>query len=118
MKVIIDLIEDIQSAINSEKSFSLSAMCVEENENSEFRPLWQNNLCNFQLDEEKKVLFLFLGQEDALNVGDFLEMLHTLENKTMMHEIKISYSKEGERVDASLIGFSELLEEKKYLLLV
>ncbi|PHR55864.1 MAG: hypothetical protein COA44_09490 [Arcobacter sp.] len=118
MKVIIDLIEDIASAINNDKSFSLSAMCLEEDANAQFHSLWESSLCQYKMDEELKTLYLFLGKEDSINVGSFLEMLNALENKKMMYEIKVSYSKEKKRVDASIIGFSESLEDKKYLLFI
>jgi len=118
MKVIIDLIEDIASAIDNDKNFSLSTMCLEEDKDAQFYPLWENELCQFQMDEENKTLFLFLGKEEPIKVGAFLDMLNALDNKAMMHEIKVSYSKDGERVNSPVIGFSESLEDKKYLLFI
>ena len=118
MKVIIDLIEDIASAINNDKSFTLSAMGLKEDENSQFNPTWEADLCSYEIDEKEQKIFLFLGKGGAINVGQFLADLDTLDNKQMMNEIKISYSKEGQRVDVPLLGFGESFKDKKYLLFI
>jgi len=118
MKVIIDLIEDIASAINNDKSFTLSAMGLKEDEKSQFLPVWQADLCSYKLDENAQTLFLFLGKAEAINVGEFLSYLNTLDNKLMMHEIKVSYSKEDSRIDTPLMGFGESFKDKKYLLFI
>lgn len=118
MKVIIDLIEDIRSAIDNDNSFSLLAMGLKENENGEFTPAWKSAICNMKLDDDKKSLFLFLGKEKALTVGSVLERLNVLENNKMMYEVCVSYSKEQQRLDSSLLGFGEALGEKEYLLFI
>jgi len=116
MKVIIDLIEDIREAINNDRSFSLSAMGLKENEKGEFVPSWQSDIKQYKIDEKEKRLFLFLGKHDAINVGDFLDILNTLDNKKMMFEVCVSYTRDEKRVDASLMGFGESFKDKKYLL--
>ena len=118
MKVIIDLIEDIRTGINNDRSFSLSAMGLKVNEKAEFIPSWQSELCSLKLDEEQKKMFLFLGKEKAINVGDFLDALETLSNEAMMYELCISYTKENQRLDRALIGFGESFKDKKYLLFI
>jgi hypothetical protein len=40
MKVIIDLIEDIRTAIHNDTEFSLAVMGLKEDENKEFIPSW------------------------------------------------------------------------------
>lgn len=116
MKVIIDLIEDIREAIKNDMSFSLVAMAFKEQKNGEFIPSWESPICSMKVDEATKRLFFFLGKGEALGVGSFLESVNALPNKAMMHEVLVSYSKEARRVDSSLIGFGESLEEKKYFL--
>ncbi len=118
MKVIIDLIEDIRTAINNDKSFTLGVMGLKEQSNGEFLPSWQSDISGIKLDEEEEKLFLFLGKDEALNIGDFLETLNALSNKAMMYEICISYTQKDKRVDSSLMGFGESFKDKKYLLFI
>jgi len=118
MKVIIDLIDDVREAIENDSSFSLSAMGLKENEKGELLPSWQADINQYKLDDEEKKLYLFLGKEDAVNVGTFLSELNVLSNEKMMYEVCISYSKDNQRIDASLIGFGESIPEKKYLLFI
>ena len=118
MKLIIDIIEDIRTAINNDGSFSLTAMGLTEQENGEFTPSWESNLCSMKLDDENKRLYLFLGKEKALAIGNVVQRLDALSNKKMMYEICISYSKENKRLDSSILGFGESLEDKRYLLFI
>ena len=118
MKVIIDLIEDIRTAISNDNSFSLTAMGLKEEESGGFSPSWENRICSMKIDDEDKRLFLFLGKGEALGVGQFLTVLNALPNAAMMYEVCVSYSKEQERVDSSLMGFGESVGEKKYLLFI
>ena len=117
MKVIIDLIEDIRSAIDDE-GFTLSVMGLQEDENAQFNPMWQNDVCSFSIDKQENKLFLFLGKTQAINVRDFLKDMNALENKLMMCEANISYSKDTKRIDAPIIGFGESIKDKKYLLFI
>ena len=118
MKVIIDLIEDIGAAINNDKEFSLAVMGLKEDENNEFIPSWQSGLCSFRLEPAQKKVFLFLGKEEGLNIGEFLTTLNTLKNEELMYELCVSYSKEDKRIDSSLIGFGESFKDKKYLVFI
>jgi len=113
MKVIIDLIEDIRESISNDRSFTLSTMGLVENEDGEFTPLWQSDIRSLRVDERSKKMFLFLGKEDALSIGDLIETLNALSNETMMYELCISYTKESQRVDTPLMGFGESLPDKK-----
>ena len=118
MNVIIDLIEDIRTAIDNDRSFSLGAMGLKEGESGEYTPSWQSSISSFRLDEKAKKLFLFLGKEKALDIGTLLDRLDALGNEMMMYELCLSYSKENERIDSALVGFGESFEDKKYLLFV
>ena len=118
MKVIIDLIEDVRSAINNDTSFTLSGMALKENDQGEHEPLWQSNIVHYRLDETAKKLFLFLGKEDPVTVETLLNDLNTYSNEAMMYELNITYTQDDSRKDKSLIGFGEALEEKKYLLFI
>jgi len=118
MKVIIDLIEDIRTSINNDKSFSLVAMGLEENDNGEFTPLWESNICAVKLDNEKKKLFLFLGKEEVVTIAKVLEDINDLENEKMMYEVCVCYSKNNKRFDSSLLGFGEVLKDQKYLVFI
>jgi hypothetical protein len=118
MKVIIDLIEDIRESIDNDSSFTLSAMGLGENENGEFTPSWQSDISSFRLDERSKKMFLFLGTNEALNIGVFIETLNGLSNEAMMYELCVSYIKDDQREDVPLIGFGESLQDKKYLLFI
>jgi hypothetical protein len=118
MKVIIDLIEDIKDAIENEPSFSLVAMALKEQDSGELIPSWESPICSMKVDAEEQRLFFFLGKGEPLGIGTFLESANALSNKAMMHEVLLSYSKEAKRIDSSLIGFGESLEEKKYFLFI
>ena len=118
MKVIIDLIEDIRTAINNDSDFSLSAMGLTENSDGEFTPSWQSEVCQYRLSEADKKIYFLLGRENPLNIGDLLKDLNALSNEKMMYEVAVSYSKANQRVDSSLIGFGESLQDKKYLLFI
>lgn len=118
MKLIIDLIEDIRTAINNEKSFSLVAMGLREQNSGELLPSWESGISSMKIDDEHNRLYLFLGKDKPLTTGDILLRLNALPNKKMMHEVLLSYSKENRRVDSSLMGFGESVEEKKYILFV
>ena len=118
MKVIIDLIEDIRASINNDEHFSLRAVGLKEDEKSQFTPVWQSDINQYKVDDDAKRLYLFLGKEQAVNIGECLQTLNGLDNKKMMYEVCVAYSKEGKRVDAPLLGFGESLEEKKYLLFI
>ena len=118
MKVIIDLIEDIHTAINNDTGFSLAAMALSESDEGEFTPSWQSEVCEYRLNETDKKIYFLLGRENPLNIGTLLEELNTLSNEAMMYEVCASYSKENQRIDSSLIGFGEALQDKKYLLFI
>jgi len=118
MKVIIDLIEDIHTAINNDKSFSLASMGLKEEKSGEFFPSWESGICSMKVDDAQRRLFLFLGKDQPLYIGDLLEDLNALSNEKMMYEVCVSYSKKNRRYDNALIGFAESFEEKKYFVYV
>lgn len=118
MKVIIDLIDDVREAINNDSGFSLSAMGLKENEKGEFIPSWKADINQYKIDDKTKKLYFFLGKGNALNIGVFLSELNSLSNEKMMYEISVSYTKENQRIDSSLMGFGESVPEKKYLLFI
>jgi len=118
MKVIIDLIEDIRTAISNDNSFSLAAMGLKEEKNGEFSPSWESRICGMKVDDEQNRLFLLLGKKEALTIESFLESVYALPNAKMMYEVCVSYAKEQKRVDSPLMGFGESFEEKKYLLFI
>jgi hypothetical protein len=118
MKVIIDLIEDVRTAINNDGTFSLMAMGLKEAENTEYIPAWESRLCSMKLDDEKKALYLFLGKDKALGIGELLQDLNVLANEKMMYEVRVSYSKDAQRIDSPLLGFGESLENKQYIFFV
>ena len=118
MKVIIDLIEDIRSAIDNAPYFSLIGMALQENDEGTFDPVWQSNIVHYRLDEDAKKLFLFLGKDEAVNVGLLLQEFKSYSNEAMMYEVCITFMKETQRIDQSLIGFGEATEEEKYLLFI
>ncbi len=118
MKLIIDLIEDIRMAINNDEEFALSAMGLKEQVEGEFLPAWQSGISHLKLDEYEQKLFLFLGKEKTMKIGDFLRILNALSNKEMMYEVCVSYSKEDKRINSPLMGFGESFADRKYLLFV
>jgi hypothetical protein len=118
MKVIIDLIEDIRTAIDNNPDFTLTGMALQANEKGEHEPIWQSNIVRYRLDNEAKKLFMFLGQDDTLTVGALLQELNTYSNEAMMYEVCITFTQDDQRQDKSLIGFGEAIPEKKYLLFI
>ena len=118
MKVIIDLIEDIRTAISNDNSFSLAAMGLKEEENGDFSPFWESGISSMTIDDDQKRLFLFLGRDKALKIETLLEKVNALPVAKMMYEVCVSYSREQERVDSPLMGFGESFRDKKYLLFI
>jgi hypothetical protein len=118
MKVIIDLIEDIRTAINNDKSFSMAAMGLKEEANGDFSPSWESGISSITVDDDQKKLFLFLGKDESLKIESLLEKVNALPIAKMMYEVCVTYSKEQERVDSSLMGFGESFRDQKYLLFI
>ncbi len=118
MKLIIDVIEDIRTAIGNDAFFTLSVMGLKEQENGEYSLAWQSDISHMKLDEKEQKLFLFPGRDEPISIGDFLQRLNALSNEAMMYEVCVSYSKEEKRIDTALIGFGESVEDKKYLLFI
>ena len=118
MKVIIDLIEDIQTAIDNAPSFTLVGMALQANDEGTYEPIWQSNIVHYRRDDDAKKLFLFLGQDEAVRVGSFLTELNSYSNEAMMYEVCITFTQNNQRIDQSLIGFGEAMEEEKYLLFI
>ena len=118
MKVIIDLIEDIRSAIDNNPDFTLAGMGLQENSDGEFEPQWQSSIVHYRLDEKEKKLFLFLGQNKPLTVADLLSELNSYSNEAMMYKINLTYTQNDQRLDKEIIGFGESIPEKKYLLFI
>ena len=118
MKVIIDLIEDIRTAINNDTDFSLAAMQLTEHTDGEFIPAGESKICHYELDDDNKKLYFVLGKEQPLNVGLLLEALNKLSNEKMMYEVTVAYGNPDQRIVKPLIGFGEALEDKKYLLFI
>ncbi len=118
MKVIIDLIEDIRTAINNDKSFSMAAMGLKEEANGDFSPSWESGISSFKIDDDQKKLFLFPGNSEALTIETLLAEVNALPISNMMYEVCVSYSREQARVDSSLMGFGESFRDKKYLLFI
>ena len=118
MKVIIDLIEDIRTAIDNAPEFTLTGMALEKNDEGTYSPVWQSNITHYRLDDETKRLYLFLGKDAPLTVGTLLQELNSYSNEAMMYELCLTFTKEGQRRDQPLIGFGEAIPEKKYLLFI
>ena len=118
MKVIIDLIEDIRTAIDNDQNFTLAAMGFLQKDDAEFVPTWQSNIVHMEVDEINKRLCFLLGKEESFDIGTLVEELNALPNEAMMHEVFVSYSKDKKRIDSPLIGFGESFQDKKYFLFV
>jgi len=118
MKVIIDLIEDIRTAINNNTAFSLTAMQLTESADGEFIPAGESKVCHYELDDEQKKLYFVLGKKQAVETGDLLEALNALSNEKMMYEVTVAYGNPDQRIVKPLIGFGEAFEDKKYLLFI
>ena len=118
MKVIIDLIEDIHSAIDNASDFTLVGMALQANDEGTYEPIWQSNIVHYRRDDDAKKLFLFLGQDEAVSVGSFLTELNSYSNEAMMYEICITFTQNDQRTDQALIGFGEAIEEEKYPLFI
>ncbi len=118
MKYVIDLIDDIRSAINNDGTFSLQAMGLQAQDNGNMRPSWQSNITRYSVDKEQEKVYFYLGKERAIDITTLVQELNTLANKEMMYTLHLSFSKEGARIDEEIIGFGESLAEKKYLLFV
>ena len=118
MKVLIDLIEDIQTTLDNMTDFTLAGMGLKEDSTGEFEPQWKSSIVHYRLDDKEKKFFLFLGQNKPLKIADLLSELNSYSNEAMMYEICLTYTQDDQRLDKKIIGFGESIPEKKYLLFV
>ena len=119
MKVLIDLIEDIQTALSDQHhDFSLFAMALQEDETANHTPTWQAGISHYSIDESQQKIYFFLGKESHYSLHTLFEEINKLSQEAMMYEVLVTYSKEEQRVDQPLIGFGEAVADKKYLLFI
>ncbi len=118
MKVIIDLIEDIQTAVADKSEFSLVAMQLQENTQGEFVPAGESNVCDFIIDDEAHKLSFVLGKEEALSLEQTFEQLNALSNEKMMYETLVQYGDPQRPTTQAIIGFGEARDEQNYFLFI
>jgi len=115
MKYIIDLIDDIREAINNDGNFLVGVIALEKelDENGNNIMAWAKAASDIKLLNESKQLLISLGKT-PLNVKTILDELNSYSNEAMMYEVVVS--SEGSKKE--VIGFSENVEQKTYLILI
>ena len=120
MKYVIDLVDDIRESINNEDDFLMGVIALEKdldkNENNTIA--WGKAINSVKLVPETKRLEIYVGNETPLQSDTFINAMKELSNEAMMYEVFVSTIKQPEEATQALLGFSEDLESKKYMLLI
>lgn len=116
MKYVIDLIDDIREAIHNDGTFLMGVIALEKELDSEGNSImaWAKALSTFELCEDKKQLSFSTSANERLTIAKFLEESKLFSNEAMMYEVIIDV----EGTPKELIGFSENLNQKTYMLLI
>jgi hypothetical protein len=116
MKVIIDLIEDLEQSIQNQEDFVMGVICLDSNEEN-MVALWGQAISHFEINHDKKEMHFFVGST-PIKVKDFLEATKDFDNKELMYSIFVSTQDNPSSAASALLGFSEVLESKQYRLLI
>ena len=118
MKVIIDLIEDIRTTLETHKDFTLAVMALSKDKEGNYLPVWKSGVSHYELKESERKIYFYLAKEQTISALKISKEMNKLTNQEVMYEINIVFSKDNERVDKALIGFGEAVEEKSYCLFI
>ena len=119
MKVIIDLIEDIQESINNNENYTVSAMLLKEDAKDTKNLIYagEASVASFYVDKiSKELIFNVNRDEEPLKVGDLVKHLLIMDMDEMMYEIKLAVSDEHE--PQALVGFGFNATDAKYALFI
>ena len=118
MKVIIDLIEDIRTTLETHDDFTVAVMALSEDEQGNYIPVWKSGVSHYELNEQEQKIYFYLAKEQTIPAEKLSKEMNELTNQEVMYEINIVFSKDNERVDKELIGFGEALDDKSYCLFI
>jgi hypothetical protein len=119
MKVVIDLIEDIQESIQNEKNYTIAGMLLKENPNKKEDLTYAGEapVGSFYMDKiSKELIFTIEKDGEALTIGELVKHLLILDMDMMMYEVKLAVSEEHE--PKPLVGFGFNATDAKYALFI
>lgn len=120
MKVVIDLIEDIRNAIGDQKDFILGAVAVQKECDADGNSLlaWGKGISRAAVDEANECLNFYVEDGRPLTSGTVIDLLDSMPNDQMMYKVMVSRKGTPDLADAPLIGFTEDLNAKQYMLII
>ncbi len=120
MKFVIDLIEDLRNAIGNHPEFILGAVAVQKEPDSQGNALlaWGKGIVRASVNEANERLDLYVGDAAPMKTAMLIELLDSMPNEQMMFEIYLSRPDAPEQANAPLLGFSEDMNARQYMLLI
>lgn len=120
MKVVIDLIEDIRNGIGNQTDFILGAVAVQQEPDADGNALlaWGKGISRAEVDEANESLNLYVEEGRPMTSGMVISLLDSMPNEQMMFRVMVSRKDTPESADAPLIGFTEDLSAKQYMLII
>jgi len=118
MKVIIDLIEDIRESIANAEEYQMMAglLKADSKDATKLHYAGEAPLGEFRLDENARVLRLYVKPDGMLRVGELIPKLLIMDMDTMMYEIKVEVNDAYSNME--VVGFGKSDEEKRYILFI
>jgi len=120
VKFVIDLIEDLRNAIGNHPEFILGAVAVQKEPDSQGNALlaWGKGIVRASVNEANERLDLYVGDAAPMKTAMLIELLDSMPNEQMMFEIYLSRPDAPEQANAPLLGFSEDMNARQYMLLI
>ncbi len=120
MKVVIDLIEDLRNGIGNQKDFVVGAIALQKEPDANGNALlaWGKGIVRAAVDEANECLNFYVEEGRPMTSGMVISLLESMPNEQMMFKVMVSRKETPETADAPLIGFTEDMNAKQYMLLI
>lgn len=120
MKVVIDLIEDLRHGIANQKDFIIGAVAVQKELDANGNSLlaWGKGITRAEVDETNETLNFYVEDGHPLTSGAVIALLDSMPNDQMMYKVMVSQKETPDSADAPLIGFTEDMNAKQYMLII
>lgn len=120
MKVVIDLIEDLRNGIGNQKDFIVGAMAVQKELDANGNSLlaWGKGISRADVDEANECLNFYVEEGRPMTSGMVISLLDSMPNDQMMYKVMVSQKDTAETADRPLIGFTEDVDAKQYMLII
>lgn len=120
MKVVIDLIEDIRNAIANQKDFLFGALAVQKECDAQGNALlaWGKGISRAEVDADANRLNFYVEEGRPMTSGEVIALLDGMGNDQMMYEVFVSQKDTPTVADTPLIGFTEDMNARQYMLMI